>query len=105
MVDSTERIPLERRTDLSAHDLHFYRQTVQVVGVEGLGDDARAYVLIPGWKPDQRVVLPLSWIPDGFRPHINQGYSFVAHVNTGAEKPEDVYFKYYRACPPDASKG
>ncbi len=50
-------------------------------------------VIIPSWNPLRAVRFPASLIPPNLQKCIKPGARFIAQVNIGAEKSDDLYFK------------
>lgn len=62
--------------------------------------------IIPSWNPLKAVRFPASLIPEDLQTYINVGARFVAQVNIGTEKSEDLYFKDFElAMEPDNDDG
>jgi CheY-like chemotaxis protein len=55
-------------------------------------------VTIPAWG-DDAVRLPVSLFPSLLRDTIRQHDDFIAYVNIGADKSEDLYFKNFERAP------
>ena len=83
-----------------ANDRKPYRNIVRVIDFDEKYKEDIVDVIIPSWKPDTPVPLPLSlireWILD-FQPQI--GTRLIANVNSGAENPEDLYFTDFEIAP------
>jgi len=63
-------------------------------------------VFVPSWNPHKAVRLPASLIPDHIRSVLKEKIRLFAHVNTGAEKSDDLYFeKFELAAEPDEDDG
>lgn len=77
-----------------------YRNIVRIIDFDDKYKEKVVDVIIPGWKPDVPVPLPLSliheWILD-FQPKL--GARLIANVNSGAENPEDLYFTNFEIAP------
>jgi hypothetical protein len=77
-----------------------YRNIIRVIDYDKKYKEEVLYVIIPGWKPDIPVPLPLAliqeWILD-FNPEV--GSRLIAKVNSGAEKAEDLYFTDFEIAP------
>ncbi len=76
-----------------ASDRKPYRNIVRLVDINQESGEQVVDVIIPGWNPYKAVRLPSSliseWILD-FEPELST--RLIANVNTGAGKPEDLYF-------------
>jgi hypothetical protein len=77
-----------------------YRNIVRLIDFDDKYKEDIVDVIIPSWKPDIPVSLPLSlireWILD-FQP--KRGIRLIANVNSGAENPEDLYFTNFEIAP------
>ncbi|NJN58917.1 MAG: rhodanese-like domain-containing protein [Leptolyngbyaceae cyanobacterium SL_5_9] len=77
-----------------------YRNIVRLIDFDEKYKEDTVDVIIPSWKPDIPVSLPLSliceWIVD-FQPE--RGIRLIANVNSGAENPEDLYFTNFELAP------
>jgi CheY-like chemotaxis protein len=78
-----------------------HRTFVRIVSISnGLVD-----ALVPSWKPYHAVSFPVSLIPEEFSSNIESRLKqkediwLIACVNTGAEKPDDLYFTKFEAAP------
>lgn len=73
--------------------------------IQYIGSESNQIVIdaiIPSWNPLKAVRFPASLIPEKLQAHIKVGARFVAHVNIGAEKSDDLYFKQFElAVEPD----
>lgn len=54
---------------------------------------------VPGWNPDEAVRFPLSIMPTEFRSNLKADDRFFAHVNTDAEKADDLFFQKFEPAP------
>ncbi len=52
-----------------------------------------AFVVVPGWNPDEVVRFPISMVPPELRNHVKADKRFFAQVNEGAENQADLYFE------------
>jgi hypothetical protein len=55
-------------------------------------DQDNAYVVVPGWNPQEVIRLALRAISSDVRAYIKVGARLHAHVNIGAERQEELYF-------------
>lgn len=83
-----------------------YRTLVRVVQrTQDSGEDV-IDVMVPGWRVDEAVRLPVSLIPETIRRKAQPGQRFFAQVNTGAEVSEELFFKDFQlAEDPDERDG
>jgi len=81
-------------------DRKSYRNVVRLVDIGQESSEEVVDVIIPGWNPHKAVRLPSSlireWILD-FQP--KRDTRLIANVNSGAEKPEDLYFTNFEIAP------
>jgi len=64
---------------------------------EVTGDLVVAFV--PAWNPDEAVRFPVSIIPMEYRSTLKGDDRFFAHVNTDAEKADDLFFQKFEPAP------
>ena len=62
-----------------------------LVRVEDMDQD-NAYVVLPGWNPQEVIRLTLRAISPDVRAYVKVGARLHAHVNIGAERQEELYF-------------
>lgn len=77
-----------------------YRNIVRLVDISEESNEDVVDVIIPSWNPRRAARLPLSLIREwilNFEPKI--GTRLIANVNSGAEKPEDLYFTDFEIAP------
>ncbi len=77
-----------------------YRNIVRIIDFDANYREDVVDVIIPSWKPETPVPLPLSLIREwifNFEPEI--GTRLIANVNSGAENPEDLYFTDFEVAP------
>jgi hypothetical protein len=55
---------------------------------------------VPGWNPDEAVRFPVSIIPTEYQSNLKGDDRFFAHVNTDAEKADDLFFQKFEPAPP-----
>jgi CheY-like chemotaxis protein len=55
-------------------------------------DQENAYVILPGWNPQEVIRLTLRTISPDVRSSVKTGVRLHAHVNIGAERQEELYF-------------
>lgn len=83
-----------------SNDRKPYRNIVRVIDFDEKYKEDIVDVIIPSWRPDIPVPLPLSlireWIFE-FQPQI--GARLIANVNSGADNPEDLYFTDFEIAP------
>jgi hypothetical protein len=87
------RICLRELNGNVSNDRKSYRNIVRLVDIGQESSEEVVDVIIPGWSPHKAVRLPSSlireWILD-FQP--KRDTRIIANVNSGAEKPEGLYF-------------
>lgn len=59
----------------------------------------RVDALIPSWDPRQGVTFPVEIIPVRLRNALREGRHFFAHVNTGAESQDDLFYENFSLAP------
>jgi hypothetical protein len=84
------RIPSHRVTRRS---LVHIEERAQESGIEVV--DA----VIPGWNPKTKVRFPLELITRNLWENVRQGAFFIAYVNRGAEKEEDLFLERFELAP------
>jgi CheY-like chemotaxis protein len=50
------------------------------------------HIFLPGWDPHKGLRLRIKDLPLAVRPLLRPDYRLLAHVNIGAENPEDLFF-------------
>jgi len=63
---------------------------------------------VPSWNPHRAVRFPASLIPENLRDLLKPNITIrlFAHVNTSAEKSDDLYFEKFELAPePDEDDG
>lgn len=81
-------------------DIPIYRQRARSMLEIKHRDDAAIDVVVHNWRPLEAVRLPLDLITDeDLRNSIKAGDYLIASVNSGATRPEDLYFADVHAAP------
>ena len=57
---------------------------------------------MPAWKPDAEVRFPLELIPKSIRGEDLRGRVYIARVNIGAVREEELFFENFEAAPEPA---
>lgn len=55
--------------------------------------------VIPGWNPNTKVRFPLELVERNLWDHVREGTYFLAYVNRGAEKEEDLFLERFELAP------
>jgi hypothetical protein len=90
---TNNKIPLEKRTDLSNRERRFWRSLIRIDSVND--KDNLVGIVIPGWNVNETLYFDINRIPDDLMREIRTGmtpkYRFHADANIGTEKSEDIY--------------
>jgi CheY-like chemotaxis protein len=79
-----------------------YRTIVRIANIDKESIEA----FVPGWNPHKAVCFPTSLVPENIRDVLKPNIRLFAHVNIGAEKSDDLYFKKFELAPePDENDG
>lgn len=82
------------------------RQLLRVESVTKEDGFPVADVIIPGWRENQAVRLPIELFPLRLRKRVRPDSRFFAYVNTGAHRAEDLFFDRFEvADDPDDNDG
>lgn len=82
------------------------RTIVRITNIDEESHERVIDAFIPSWNPHKAVRFPASLIPENIRVVLKPNIRLFAHVNTGAEKPDDLYFeKFELASEPDEDDG
>jgi CheY-like chemotaxis protein len=68
-----------------------WRTLVHVYDVDR--DRGFVHIFLPGWDPHKGLRLRIQDIPENLRSHLREDGWLHAHVNIGAENPEDLFFE------------
>lgn len=103
--DSIEKCVSELQGDLPESRIP-YRELLCITNIENQSGEKVVDVIIPGWNPRQAVRFPASLIPKELQDKLVPETWFLAWVNIGAEKDEDLYFRDFELAPePDEDDG
>ncbi|MBW4616881.1 MAG: hypothetical protein KME21_27285 [Desmonostoc vinosum HA7617-LM4] len=79
-----------------------YRTIVRIANI----DQESIEAFIPGWNPHKAIRFPASLVPEHLRDALKPNVRLFAHINIGAEKSDDLYFKKFELAPePDEDDG
>lgn len=82
------------------------RTIVRIAYIDDKSYEPAIDAFVPSWNPHKAVRFPVSLIPESIRPALKINIRLFAHVNTGAEKSDDLYFeKFELAAEPDENDG
>ena len=76
-------------TEQVLEGLEFYRTVLSVEEVFTTGLD----ILLKGWHDNQLILIPLSKIPEAFRPLLKKGAKFYVHINVEAKDINELVLK------------
>lgn len=80
-----------------------------IVSITNIDEESGQIVVdafVPSWNPHKAVRFPASLVPEHLMDTLKPGIYLFAHVNTGAEKSEDLYFEKFELAPePDEDDG
>jgi hypothetical protein len=80
-----------------------------IIRITNIDEESHEHVVdafVPGWNPHKAVRFPASLIPENIRAVLKPNIRLFAHVNTGAEKSDDLYFEKFELAPePDEDDG
>ncbi|QLE59519.1 hypothetical protein FD725_24735 [Nostoc sp. TCL26-01] len=82
------------------------RTIVRITNIDEESHERVIDAFVPSWNPYKAVRFPASLIPENIRVVLKPNIRLFAHVNTGAEKSDDLYFeKFELASEPDEDDG
>jgi hypothetical protein len=84
------------------------RTIVRITNIDEEAHEPVVDAFVPSWNPHRAVRFPVSLIPENLRDLLqpNRTIRLFAHVNTGAEKSDDLYFEKFELAPePDEDDG
>ncbi|WP_225896126.1 hypothetical protein [Dendronalium phyllosphericum] len=82
------------------------RTIVRIANIDEESNERVIDAFIPSWNPYTAVRFPASLIPENIRVALKPNMRLFAHVNTGAEKADDLYFEKFELAPePDEDDG
>lgn len=91
------KIPSNRKTR---------RTIVRITNIDQESHESVVDAFVPSWNPHKAVRFPASLIPENIRVVLRPSIRLFAHVNTGAEKSDDLYFEKFELAPePDEDDG
>ncbi|HEY9862999.1 MAG TPA: hypothetical protein V6D21_02350 [Candidatus Obscuribacterales bacterium] len=83
-----------------------YRTIVRVTSIDEESHESVVDAFVPGWNPHEAVRFPASLVPENLRDALQPNVRLFAHVNIGAEKPDDLYFEKFELAPePEENDG
>jgi len=84
---------LHFQNDFSEHYSFSRKPWRTLIRIEKVDSErAMAYIVIPGWNPNEIVSLPLVMFPEVQRKEVVAGARFFVKVNTGADHQDELYF-------------
>ncbi|MBK1988551.1 hypothetical protein A0J48_013550 [Sphaerospermopsis aphanizomenoides BCCUSP55] len=84
------------------------RTIVRITNIDEEAHESVVDAFVPSWNPHRAVRFPASLIPENLRDLLkpNRTIRLFAHVNTSAEKSDDLYFEKFELAPePDEDDG
>ncbi len=82
------------------------RTIVIITGIDKESHELVIDAFVPSWNPHKAVRFPASLVPEHLRDALKPDVCLFAHVNTGAEKSDDLYFEKFELAPePDEDDG
>jgi hypothetical protein len=84
------------------------RTIVRITNIDEKAPESVVDAFVPSWNPHRAVRFPASLIPENLRDLLepNKTIRLFAHVNTSAEKSDDLYFEKFELAPePDEDDG
>ncbi|MFN5241185.1 MAG: hypothetical protein ACK5WC_15770 [Aphanizomenon sp.] len=84
------------------------RTIVRITNIDKETHESFVDAFVPSWNPHRAVRFPASLIPENLRDLLepNKTIRLFAHVNTSAEKSDDLYFEKFELAPePDEDDG
>lgn len=84
------------------------RTIVRITNIDEEAPESVVDAFVPSWNPHRAVRFPASLIPENLRDLLepNKTIRLFAHVNTSAEKSDDLYFEKFELAPePDEDDG
>lgn len=82
------------------------RTIVRITKIDEESGEDVVDAFVPAWNPHKAVRFPASLIPEDIRVKLQPDIRLFAHVNTGAEKSDDLYFEKFELAPePDEDDG
>jgi hypothetical protein len=82
------------------------RTIVRITNIDEESGEGVVDAFVPAWNPHKAVRFPASLIPENIKVVLKPNMRLFAHVNTGAEKSDDLYFEKFELAPePDEDDG
>lgn len=84
------------------------RTIVRITNIDEEAHESVVDAFVPSWNPHRAVRFPASLIPENLRDLLKPNITIrlFAHVNTSAEKSDDLYFEKFELAPePDEDDG
>ncbi len=82
------------------------RTIVRIINIDEESHERVIDAVVPSWNPHKTVQFPATLIPEDIRVALKANIRLFAHVNTGAEKSDDLYFQKFELAPePDEDDG
>ncbi|OBQ28252.1 MAG: hypothetical protein AN483_16665 [Aphanizomenon flos-aquae MDT14a] len=84
------------------------RTIVRITNIDEEAPESVVDAFVPSWNPHRAVRFPASLIPENLRDLLKPNITIrlFAHVNTSAEKSDDLYFEKFELAPePDEDDG
>jgi hypothetical protein len=88
--------------ELRGESLPDRRPRRALLRVEDVMEDASGTVVdavVPQWNPRKAIRFPATLLPPELRTSLTKGARFLAMVNTGAERSEDLFFYDFEMAP------
>ena len=83
-----------------------HRTLVRFESAEHRPDGDWAHLVVPGWRAEETVTVPVDVLPRGIRGRLRKGVHFFASVNLGAATAADLFFTDFEPAPdPDPNDG
>lgn len=82
------------------------RTIVRITNIDKEYGEGVVDAFVPAWNPYKAVRFPISLIPENIKDLLKPNIRLFVHVNTGAEKSDDLYFEKFELAPePDEDDG
>ncbi|HBB31584.1 MAG TPA: hypothetical protein DDZ80_16935 [Cyanobacteria bacterium UBA8803] len=82
------------------------RTIVSITNIDEESGETVVDAFVPAWNPYKAVRFPAILVPENLRDALKPNVCLFAHVNTGAEKSDDLYFEKFELAPePDEDDG
>ncbi|MEG3875835.1 hypothetical protein QT972_00430 [Microcoleus sp. herbarium7] len=75
------------------------RTIVSITNIAQESGETVVDAFVPSWNPHKAVRFPAILIPEHLRDSLKPNVCLFAHVNTGAEKSDDLYFEKFELAP------